>query len=164
MWHTPINPEFRKIRNSKPMSFPASSLYLKYMKAMIKMACTSQELDSHGFTNTRERSVNPRNKPGRKIFDAINYLVEIVYREVQKGHENRFKNLTTSHHSMRESYMDRLLMFVQICLPEWPMSHSLFLAPEDVVVTLNSASADFQFVFFKICLLTKKSHSPIMRR
>lgn len=91
------------------------------IKHMIKMACTSQgdtELDSHSVTNIRERSVNPRNKPGRKIFNAINYLVEIVYREVQKGHENRFKNLTTSHHSMRESYMDRLLMFVQICLPE----------------------------------------------
>lgn len=85
------------------------------------MACTSQgdtELDSHGFTNTRERNVNPRSKPVRKIFDAIKYLVETVYREVQKGHENRFKNLTTSHHSMRKIYMDRLLMFVQICLPE----------------------------------------------
>lgn len=33
LWHTPINPEFRKIRNPKPMSFPASSLYLKHDKA-----------------------------------------------------------------------------------------------------------------------------------
>lgn len=121
LWNTPINPAFWKIRNSKPMSFSASSLFLKCDKAHDIMACTSQgdtELDSHGFTNTRERNVNPRNKPVRKIFDAINFLVETVYRGVQKGHENRFKNLTTSHHSMRESYMDRLLMFVQICLPE----------------------------------------------
>lgn len=49
---------------------------------MIKMACNSHvdtELDSHGFTNTRERNVNPRDKPVRKIFDAIKYLVETVY-------------------------------------------------------------------------------------